>query len=334
MRVGVCWIAFFFLGTIEMVPSLSLAQVGPDPRLDFVTVGSAGNRPTNDSEVPRQLGLRLGAVDHEYQITRTEVTNRQWLGFVQAYGPLIGMSDNPDFTGGWIYRDFQGQYVIPRGAEDLAIKTTWHMAARFTNWLGNDRRTDAPAFESGAYDTLTFTQNADGSRNDQLTHTPGARFWIPTEDEWVKSAFFDLNKNGPGQEGYWLYPNRSDSPPISGLPGVGTTSAGTRDIFNVGSYTTALSPWGLLDTSGSESEWTETVFDPSFRRDRYYRGTSSNTDEFFIPFFDRTDSHDSLRITPDLTFGIRIATSIPAPSWCLVLFAISTRCLVRKRRTA
>lgn len=40
-----------------------------------------------------------------------------------------------------------------------------------------------------------------------------ARYWVSTENEWYKAAYYDPNKNGVGVPGYWNYPTRSDTVP-------------------------------------------------------------------------------------------------------------------------
>lgn len=100
------------------------------------------------------------------------------------------------------------------------------MAARYCNWPTNGKRPERDAFENGAYDTSTFTTNSAGTFNDQRTHTPGASFWIPTVDEWIKAAYYDPNRYGNGVEGYWLYNNQSNTAPIYNAPWNGGESNG------------------------------------------------------------------------------------------------------------
>jgi formylglycine-generating enzyme required for sulfatase activity len=98
---------------------------------------------------------------------------------------------------------------------------------------------------------------------DAATHLAGAKYWIPTLDEWLKAAYYDPNRYGHNVPGWWAATNRSDIQGISGLPGVGTTSAGLtlpgagEWTIPLGAYPQSLSPWGLLDTSGGAAEFTE-----------------------------------------------------------------------------
>jgi hypothetical protein len=303
--------------------SLAAAQTPPSYGFDFVTIGAPGNRPANQQEAPQFYppfstpAFITGGVGYEYRIARTELTASQWLEFADAYwpyhtGPLA------DLTGFWVRASNTtpgqnpGFYIIS-GAENKAADMSWRMAARYCNWLHNGQLNEAWAFESGAYDTSTFTRNPDGSWNDQRTHSPGAMFWIPTLDEWIKAMHFDPNKNGPGQEGYWLYPHSSDSPPVPGWPWAGgQTDAGLElgsgPFLDVGSYPWVRSPWGLLDGSGSETELVED-FDGDFRS-RLAKGQHA-----FGPMPEAHDRIEFLFSQAPVSDGrgLRIASAIPSP---------------------
>lgn len=247
--------------------------IPPSYGLDFVTIGAPGNRDTIPEEVPTNPTFKFGRVNHTYRIMRTEITYTRWLEFVEAYAPWAPKPKDSEFTGLWIFPKPGGTYAILPGAEEWPAVMGWRYAARYANWLHNGKVVEQWAFESGAYDTSTFTPHPNGyGYNDQLKHSKGARFWIPTYDEWLKAAHYDPDRYGPGQEGYWMYPDGGNEPLISGFPeDGGETNAGETFPssvigMDVGSYPQTLSPWGLLDVSGSESEWTETSFiGPGYR---------------------------------------------------------------------
>lgn len=313
---------------IAFAAALAWNVRGQDYGLDFVTVGAAGNRAPTAAEMPRNFGDPFPqGVGYEYRITRTEIVTSQWLEFVQAYRPYwTGAPNDPRFTGTYVLRTMDGQgYGIAPETALWPIDPSWEMAARYCNWLHNDKAPGQWAFESGVYDTSTFTYNTDGSSNYQLTHSPGARFWIPTYDEAIKAAFYDPNKNGAGVDGYWLYPNMSDLPPISGLPSEGgTTNAGLYPM-NAGSYPDQVSPWGLLDISGGETELTETVFpDLLDIRWRLRLWSNSGTPPEFVEYMDRLDQVWT-PTSPSTLWGFRVASTIPSPSimlpFSLIIFA-------------
>ncbi len=291
------------------------------PAFDWVTVGAAGNRGATAAELPwAPEAAGLGAVDHAFNITRTEVTIEQWWPFANAYQQYVAQDDNT----GWValsgrYLDFtlgERHLIWNDQAAHFPVQTNWYMAARYTNWLHNGMRTDRAAFESGVYDTSTWTTNPDGSRNDQRERSPGAVYFLPNQDEYAKAAYYDPDRYGDGLEGYWTFPNRSQSPPTSGPPDQGgTTNAGTfwthGNLFlNAGSYPEARSAFGLLDTSGGQSEWNETAFGTT--ADRAVFGSQISLSPEFIPFYDRIDL--LLADWPTTaSYGFRMAATIPSP---------------------
>src|SRR5206468_51772 len=95
-------------------------------------------------------------------------------------------------------------------------------------WLTNGKREAWGSCLSGAYDVSTFNGFPGQPYSDQLYHSPGAKFWIPTLDEYLKASHFDPNHDGPGLGGWWDYPYKSNAAPIPGAPppGPGQTSGG------------------------------------------------------------------------------------------------------------
>lgn len=279
------------------------AQLTPDYGIPFRTIDAAGNRPTIPSETPWQPELQVGSIGYEFRMSQTEVTTSQYIDFLRAYSPYWnGSPGTVDFTGFWIYYDTSRGYYIPEGYENHAAQASWGLAARFCNWLHNGQAADLASFETGVYDM------ASGAR-DRL---PGATFWLPTEDEWIKAAYYDVDRYGPGLDGYWIYPDRDNVPLIRGLPGTGAeTNAGIGVPMPVGRYPDSASPWGLLDLSGSDAEWLETFVNVSGPEARGYRGSQN----VGIP----GDALDRLDIFSDYhrasaLLGIRLASSVPSPS--------------------
>lgn len=319
------------------------AQPIPDYGHTFMTVGAAGNRAATAAERNNAFdqGLNYGSVGYEYRITQTEVTSDHWIEFVRAYAPFhTGEPGSIQFTGTSVSYLGNGQYV---GGGPVPATAGWHYAARYVNWLQNGKVNEAWAFESGAYDTTTFTVNPDGTRNDQIVHSPGARFWIPSFEETFKAFYFDPNRYGPGQDGYWMYPNSGNIAPVSGPPGEGTTNTGTwpsqgpQWFHAVGSYPNVQTPWGLLDASGGEQEWTEST-SGGFAR-RYRLGSAMTTSAANIQFYDSVDvlfdAADPIGLS-----GFRVASVVPSLPTVNVLFLFLAMvnpirrrsCIVQSRR--
>lgn len=300
--------------------------------LDFVTIGAPGNRATVSTEVPNRPEWQAGSVGYEYRMMRTELTVAQHFEFAQAYLQFNPQAvHDPGLRGPSLVRTATDELVMLPETAQCPSEMSWHMAARLCNWYHNGKVSEAWAFERGAYDTITFVQLPDGTRLDQLTRSPGARFWIPSIDEWIKAAYYDPNRYGPGLEGYWYYPNASNDVLISDYPqNGGQTNAGfgvDRFQMNIGQYPNVQSPWGLLDVSGGKIEHYE---DATPNRNRHFGGTNQGFSTHFL--FDRLDDVVWGTFAPDISVnGVRLASQVPSPSTVLVLAAALAGSIRRNR---
>jgi len=277
--------------------------------IEFSTIRNPGNRATVPSEVPFDTDRSIGSVEHTYRLARTSLTTQSYFDFVVAYAQFTDATGS-GFTSPWIFeRGFVGSrdFVIREGADRYPVEADWRFAARYVNWLHNDKATNRDAFETGVYDASTF----DSPRETwDVTPSDAARFWIPTRDEWIKGFYYDPNRYGEENDGYWLFPDQGDEPLVPGIPGVGESSVelGGGVVFDVGSYPNSHSAYGLFDASGGVIEWsTGDAHDGS----KFFSvGTASGT--VLSSLRDRIDfGHGS-----DLgigSHGIRIAASVPSP---------------------
>lgn len=300
---------------------------GPDADgYTWATITHPGNRPTNAAETPMRPDANLGAVAYQYRIAVTEVTVGLWFEFVSAYAPFYdfrgGSIADPDFTGFSINYGFDGLYIVPGISPNRPADMSWEYAARYVNWLHNGQVSEQWAFESGVYDTSTFTFNPDGTPNHVTARAPGARYWIPTVDEWVKAAFYDPDRYGEGEEGYWLFPVGSNEPAVGGLlPGEGGQSNAGGDWWSgpfpldVGSFPDVRSPFGLLDLTGGVAEFLEWPT-PGFQGQMPARGAPFSYEESGSPFSpDRIEFNFSTSITTSSWLvGLRLASAIPCPA--------------------
>ncbi len=326
----------FFAGTILASAALA-SPVPPDYSFNWSTIGDAGNRATLDSEIFDPFDFfpnpHVGAVNYEFRMATTEVTVGQYFEFVQEYHPyftantgnVLGLSD---FTGGLIRVAFGETHIRDGVSQNRAAQMGWEYAARYVNWLHNDKVNEEWAFETGVYDTSTFTQNPDGTYNHQETHNPDAKFWIPTRDEWTKAGYWDPELND-GEGGYWQFPDGSNTELIPGLE----RNAGQGDEFplDVGSFPDITSPWGLMDLAGGVSEWSGSMVrgDPN---QRYLLGTrysTSNYGDFFADDLLGWGTGAQAGLSHGIP-GLRLASSIPSPGVFMVMgFA---QCLITRRK--
>ncbi len=337
---SVCGVALAGM-TLAISSTAAHGGVVPDYDFQWATITHAGNRAANATEAPFLLGAPSpGRVDYEYRIATKEVTVGQWYEFVQAYAPFYhGDRSDPSLTGLDIYPtslDPQqpAGFRIVTGRENRPATMSWQFAARYANWLHNDKAMTAAAFETGAYDAAGLP----GTPNVFPRRLPGARFWIPSVDEWTKAVYFDPDRYGTDQPGYWMYALGSDRPGIPGPPGVGQTAAGYSlagsTSLDVGSYPESLTPWGLLDASGGVQEWTDSsqTTDPERWFLRYYRGSEAGSSLSDVDLQERIDEYwaNAGQFASTNWPGLRLASTIPAtPAAIPVMLAITS---MRRRR--
>ena len=189
-------------------------------RSTWVTVGNPGN--ANDT-------TGYGAVNYEYQIGKYDVTIGQYTAFLNAVATtdtysLYNTSMATDLNVAGISRTgSSGSYtysVINNGGDSSNRPITyvsWWDAARFSNWMANGQPTGAQSStttENGAYNVNGATSGSAPGRNTVNPNTSAApTFYIPTENEWYKAAYYSPVKGGVGSPGYYAYATQSDTAP-------------------------------------------------------------------------------------------------------------------------
>jgi formylglycine-generating enzyme required for sulfatase activity len=346
------------------------ATITHDYGMDFVTIGQrVGNQWQGLNNVGYAAGqvendgaaAGLGRVTEAYRIGRTEVPTASWVDFFNAASyvgatqgviPFLqlpsgwGAGPVPDYTGPgqrWqVFNPLGGPGPSGRTGHMIPVgDISWRTAAIYCNWLHNDRAMTREAFLTGAYDVSTFGF-ALGGFSDQISHSPGARFWIPTHDQWIAAAHYDPSRLNPDGStgGYWQHSITSDTAPIYEPPENGGQAnalfnrGGRAFTVALGDYASVQSPWGLFDTAGGSSEWTEGLSfnseDPAFAPfGRIFEGSG----RFDSPF-ERDRMFGFGAEWPgftDTNFGLRIAAAIPSPAAASVLLCASF-VMTRRRR--
>jgi sulfatase modifying factor 1 len=229
--------------------------------VETVSVGDAGNDPDSTG---------LGSVSYEFAIGKYEVTIAQYVTFLNSvasastdnyiinlWNPMMEDTGGPNtLTEGIARTGSLGSYnysAIGSSSRPIAY-VSWLGAARLANWIHNGATNGADT-ETGAY-TLNGATNGFYSRN------PGATWFIPTADEWYKAAYY---KGGGLSAGYWLYPTKSNTPPLGTVPPGGGNAANydgpmlsnpSGVLTNVGAYSSP-GPYGTYDQAGNLYEFDE-----------------------------------------------------------------------------
>ncbi len=339
-----------------VLSSLSLAATGPSGGFTWVTIGDVNNPadPLNSGAVPG-----IGSVSYAYRLSAYEVTNAQYVDFLNA----VAKSDPHNLYSTFMTTiassginrsgsDGSYLYTTKPGHENNAVnEVNWYDAARFVNWLQNGTPTGVSAgTENGVYNlSLQSTNPAAISRQ------AGAKFFLPNENEWYKASYYDPTPGAGGGDNYWLYPTHKDTAPHSDNPNFLSTPdntnvanihrddnlGGTYDsgyamtqsqhfdvnqnyLADVGAFSFTVNHYGTYDQAGGVMEWLENNDDIN----RYVRGGgwAFNNDTTWSPY--------RLAIEPERTdnlHGFRIATELPEPSSLSMLLALPAAALLRRR---
>jgi formylglycine-generating enzyme required for sulfatase activity len=315
---------------------------------EFVTVGDPGN--TADTTT-------YGAVSQTFDIMKFEFTNQQYVQFLNSvdatgnktngiYNELMGT----DARGGISFTSGAAtgfKYAVRTNMGDKPVNfVSWFDAARVSNWLHNGA-TSTSDMETGAY-TLNnaFTGNA-------VALNTGARFFIPSENQWYKAAYY---KGGSTTAGYWAYATQSsDSVPtsvsaIGGNGGTGNGSAGSSGNFanynrgadwngQNGNVTTVgtnggPSAYGAFDMSGNVREWNDLNSSSSFSLRGIRGGNWTNGSSILLSSSSRFDLVPSLE-GDGLGFRVASLSSdavVPEPSMMVIGMVFGLGGLAAKRR--
>ncbi len=295
--------------------------------IDLVQVGNPGNAADTTT---------YGAVSYAYAIATTEVNLFQYTAFLNAVAATdtyslynTGMGTNADIAG-ITQTGSSGNYiyaVMGTGARPVT-HVSWFDAARFANWVANGQTTGAQGnatTENGAY-TLSGTMSGVSVTKNAVNPNTSATttYWIPSENEWYKAAYYQPAAQGGDTDSYWLYPTASNT-----LGGNTIGVADSANYFNAGYAQThnglptrltdggaygnnSASYYGTSDQGGNAREWNDAVTGSS----RGQRGGSWRHVE--------SNLRSSGRNTNDPTLendvgGFRVASSVPEPTTAVLM---------------
>ncbi len=325
--------------------------------INTVPVGDAGN--ANDPAT----GNVYGGVAYNYRIGTTEVTVGQYTDFLNAVAAadtyaLYNPSMATDLNIAGISRSGASgnySYSVIGSANHPVTYVSWGDAARFSNWLQNGQPTGAEGpgtTETGAYSLNGATSS---TALNAITRNSGATWFIPSESEWYKAAYYQPAAQGGDADNYWLYPTGTNSTPYSDQsPGSGaptpsntgnfyandslangynngyavtgsTSYSSTQDyLTDAGAYSSSSSFYGTYDQGGNVWEWNEALISGSSRGER---GGSFSFTSYYLQSSTRYNGNPA---GEGISFGFRVAT-VPEPS-TLVLAACGSIALLAVAR--
>ncbi len=306
MKIKICLMAVV-MGLVASVASADGFGSGENQfTMDFVTIDGSTN-PTSG----------YGIVNNDYRMSVFEVTDDQWEKFklelgVPVTGNLEGAYNN---NSSWSGSKPTGQI-------------SWYEGAQFVNWL-NTSSGYSPAYNfTGTQGTndYTFAQwsPAEADNGTNLFRHKDAFYFMPTEDEWVKAAYW----NGTSLQ---TYATPDDMLPIDDVE-ANYDVAGVSTAWDVGSGNEELN--GTFDMMGNLWEWMEDPYE-----DQNYNTTSNRGIRGGVFCYDGDAIVSSYRYHPGLNetiehenIGFRVASEvIPEPA-SIVLLSLGGLALLKRRR--
>ncbi len=304
---------------LALVLILGQPLVGQATIVDFIPIGAPGNacEPQAATGLP---GGCFGSVASSYLIGTHEVTNRQYALFLNAVDPsganALGLYNTlmgSDPINGGINATgtgFGARYAVKPGFADRPVTwVSWYDSARFANWMHNGTTLFADT-ENGAYTLLGGTPIP--SNGATVVRNPGAIFFLPSEDEWYKAAYYDTRTAS-----FLENPFANGAAAVCEAPAGGPNSANCGDalpgVTDVGSYPAAIGPNGTFDQGGNVWEWNDT----GILSGRGQRGGSWGVDPDILAAPARGGAGANLETG---FIGFRVAM-IPEPATSLLLLA-------------
>ena len=304
---------------MKIIPSTLLAfllaiftaHAQPLVNIETVPVGDAGNVANVDG---------FGSVSYPFQIGKFEITIEQYAAFLNAVAAtntnafILDLWDprmQTDLNVAGISRGGSGTVQAPYvytaigDAKRPISYVNWFDAARFANWVNNGASPSAST-ETGAY-------SLNGATNGIILKNDGAVWWIPSEDEWYKAAYY---KGGNTNAGYWIYPTQSDSMPGTNVgtslnqANYGIKYPPESNLLNfltiVGSFTASQSAYGTFDQGGNVYEWSDGIVEGTSRA---LRGGAWATDAENLTASARNYGLPNIPDGNTTVLGFRVATT-------------------------
>lgn len=257
------WLVPLFLGWVVFGACLSVrADVfgsGTNAfAIDFVNIGNTRNVADTNG---------VGSVPYHYRISTYEIS-QDAISRATASG-LFGVT-----AGAW-------------ASNRPAAQITWLEAAAFVNWL-NTTKGHQPAYNltytNGAWSMEVWgASEAWTSGGTNLYRHKNARYFITSENEWYKAAYYN-----PSASNFFLYATGNNTPPLPIASGAATNTAVFSNVAAAPAPVNSaggLSPNGTMGQGGNVVEWMETDSTRSntvANAGRLIRGGAWDSSDYYI----------------------------------------------------
>ena len=296
-----------------------------------------------DTAVMQDSTSGYGSVAYNYKISACEVTNAQYVEFLNEvaasdpYG-LYNAAQSTNALQGITRTGNVGSYNYywKSGYANLPVLyVSLNDAFRFANWLNSgSTETGAYQFTNGVLDTDYYGTTL---------HNPDATYWIPTEDEWYKAAYYN-----PDTGDYFLYATGTNATPDNNIPSADSGNSVNYNsggytlpapyLTEVGAYDDSESPYGTYDQSGSLWEWNETLVNEAAGRYGLRGGSWFEANR--VDYISSLYRNQTLPSYEAANVGFRIAgyredtSAIPEPmTFVLFITSISSLFFVRQKKS-
>ena len=210
---------------------------------------------------------------------------------------------------------------------------SWYEAAQFVNWLNTSNGYHAAYKFTGTQGTSNYTfdtwDTSEAAGGTNLYRHKNAFYFLPTEDEWVKAAYW----NGTSLQTYATKPGDTLH------QGNGTNGTGWNYYVN-GFATNPPGPWnvgsgsaelyGTYDMMGNVYEWLESPSSDTSYGAESNRGVRGGAHNNYANALSSYSRHNNTPVTESETIGFRVA-SVPEPASGGLLLLAGLAFLKRQR---